>query len=236
MIRKGLIFHTLGLIANNFSSRLINGFDTLMLSTYLPMSTLGRYRLVSHCSNALIVVQHFVFLTLPWQLRKPSIESEHSKKSVRLIQAKQLMLLFSTLPVFLGIVVFSKPLLSLLGESYISMAIPLVIFIVIRYCELLWGPQHEVLISNGKSFFDTGANVCAIVFALFIFFIARCFLDTITSAILMAGLSSFVGQLVRYIIIKRQKLDVHLGNFQSLPWAAMVLSGVSLCYVVIRGA
>jgi len=225
---KGLISYTLKLILNNFSSRISNGFDALILAKYLPIDLVGKYRLGAQLANAFIVIQHFVFLALPWHLRATSSANE-DHQGAKMVHARQIMLLLTALPALLILLFFAKPLLGLLGSGYQVIAIPICAFLLIRFSELLWGPQHEILISNNKIFADTVANLVGLGVGIIAFICAIQFLDPITSGVITAGLSSVVAQSIRFIALRISvDLRSHITAKKYLPWLPLLvtLSGV----------
>jgi O-antigen/teichoic acid export membrane protein len=233
---KGLIFYTCKLIMNNFSARLSNAFDTLILARYLPIEMVGKYRLGSQLSNAFIVVQHFVFLTLPWHLRAvASVSPEH--QGARMVKIRQMMLLLTALPALVFLLLFIKPLLGILGTGYQIMAAPVCAFLLIRFSELLWGPQHEILISNNRNFSDTLANLCGLLMGIISFMSALFYFDAIISGVISAGLSSVTAQCVRFYILRTSSDFRKMSSKTSktyLPWLPLLVTFFGISYVVLK--
>lgn len=104
----------------------------------------------------------------------------------------------SAFPALVLLIFIAKPLLTILGPEFQLMALPLSFCLIIRFSELLWGPQHEILISNKKIFWDTFANVIAILIGGFVFFTSLHYWGNgIASGLFSLGFNSIAGQLTR---------------------------------------
>lgn len=223
-LRKELIGYTANLVTNNFTSRIASSFDTLLLARILPIGVVGRYRLVAHFANAFSVIQHFVFLTLPWHFRQQNnVASIGNPRAT--VRFRQQLLLLSALPALLILTFAAKPLLSLLGTDYESMSVVLCLLLLIRFSELLWGPQHETLISNNEVSEDTKANLVSIVLGMTLFFSGLYYMDPIKSAVAAIAVASFSGQLTRFYAIKRK---LKSPNTAKLPWGSVAMGIMAL--------
>lgn len=229
LLRKELIGYTTNLVFNNFTSRVANGLDTLLLTQILPLHIVGRYRLLSHFSNAFSVVQHFVFLTLPWHFRQQK-NGTLILNPEKTILFRQRLLLFSAIPALLVFIIAAKPVLSQLGSEYQTMTNVFCFLLLIRFSEMAWGPQHEKLISNNEVFEDTKANLLAIMTGLILFFITYRQLGPLKSAIVCIGVGSFVGQLRRSYAIHKK---LNLPNRYKLPWAPFVINAATIYWICL---
>ena len=153
-----LIKHTLLLMMTNIMSRASNYIDILVLLFFVGLADLGEYRIAAQFAIGFIVVQHFVFLSLPYQLRYVGSSAER-QYSRRILQDIQRNLLTLSLIALVFVLVLSEWLLSILGERFIESAHVVRAMFLIRFLELLWGPQHEVLISNGLVRFEVALHL-----------------------------------------------------------------------------
>ncbi len=200
--QKNILFYTAGLIINNFISRLNGAIDALLLGHYLPIDLVGKFRLGTQVANGFMILQHYLCLSMPWQLFNPK-----NKKTVSLIKQNHMFLLALTL-VSVIIMILLNPLLPLvLGTFTDTLRIPLFIILLVRFLELLWGPQHELLISNGKITEDTIASIIGF-FAFIIGFFVSHLLNISVLYSITAGLclSAHVSQIVRRYILKKENL------------------------------
>lgn len=206
-----LLRHTLKLTLNNILSRIANSFDVFLLAFVLPMAVVGQYRLCSAIATGFIVVQHFAYLSLPWQMQQSSAYlSEHqSTKEVR--NRQQLLALSGSLALLTLFV-----MMNFLGEMlhmtsqinlYRDMLLPLAMF---RYCEILWGPQHEILITNNKINQEITIHGAMLLFGVTLFGLFFLFMTGLQAAILSLGGASLVAQLLRRWVLRRQKTTVPL--------------------------
>lgn len=232
-IGTGLIGYTSKLILNNFSSRMSNGFDSLMLSYYLSMDLVGKYRLAVQFSNAFLVIQHFIFLALPWHMRVT--HCARGTDGAKVVQSRNDLLIYTALLALIILLIITKPSLNLFAKDYADLSTTICAFLLIRFSEVLWGPQHEILISNNKVLQDTSANVIGLLFGVISFFISIQFYDFVLSGIVSAGLNSFCTQLIRYIILKTQvyKSNNSKNSNSYLPWLPFLLIITGLSYAAL---
>lgn len=235
-LRKGLLAYTAGLIINNFLTRLANGFDTLILSRICPISMVGKYRFSTHIANGFLVVQHFVFLALPWHLRQPKVAltevSLTQKEGIQTVYLRQKMLLLTALPALIVLMLSSKYLLGFLGYEFESVAPLFCIFLVFRFSELLWGPQHEILISNNLVKQNTYAYIFAIGMGALSFWVGYelLTLEVIKCAILATGLSSITAQWAQFYILKRHYQTLAIPNIKWIPYLPILITLLALGY------
>ncbi len=226
-----VVGHTISLILNNFLARLANGQDTFLLARVESVNLVGRYRFVSHFAYAFNIIQHFVFLAFPWQLGQAS--RQMTAQGLQMVKFRQRLLLASALPALIILIFLAKPLLGLMGSGFQSMRFPLSMFLIIRFSELLWGPQHEVLVSNKKVNWDTLTHVICIAVGLLVFFIALPYKGGVTSGLMSVGFSSAAGQLARYFILKKYHLAAHPELRISFAWPILIVA-VSMLYLVVK--
>ncbi len=105
MQQKSILLYTAGLITNNFVSRLNGAIDTLLLGHYLPIDLVGKFRLGTQVANGFMILQHYLCLSMPWQLFNPK-----NKKTVSLIKQNHMFLLALTL-LSVIVIILLNPLL-----------------------------------------------------------------------------------------------------------------------------
>ncbi len=228
-----VISHTLSLIFNNILARLAIGMDTFLLARVEPISIVGQYRFISHFAYAFNIVQHFVFLALPWQLRQTS-SSNKTVEGKEAVAFKQTLLLLSAFPALILIIFAAKHFLHLLGSGFQSMAPLFSIFLIIRFSELLCGPQHEMLVSNKKVNWDTFSNILAIGIGALVFLLALNRYDGVTSGLISVGCSSMTGQIARFLIIKRYRMATPNETLRIMPWWPILAVVTSMGYFVLQ--
>lgn len=231
LFQKVIIGHTIALILNNLLARLANGQDALLLARTESMVLAGQYRFVTHFAYAFNMIQHYVFLVFPWQLRKANTANVYFKET-RAIQLRQLLLIMSAFPALVLLICIAKPLLAMLGADFLPMVLPLCFCLIIRFSELLWGPQHEILISNKKVFWDTLANVIAIIVGGIVFFTSFYYWnDGIVSGLFALGFNSIAGQLTRRVILKKHGLLNKITHFHLGSWCPLFAVFGSMTYL-----
>ncbi len=197
--------YTFALIANNLSSRLAAGLDSIVLTFFIPLSILGHYRLCTQLANGFIVVQHFVFLALPWHFHSSSDRLTRGA-GIKEIHYRHKLLMLSAFPILIFLILFSKEFLSFLGPEAVSLQTAFITILFVRFCDILWGPLHERLVSNGKIIEDIKANILAILIWLFVFSLYLQNSSPVTAACIGVACSSFSAQFLRYNILKKYKL------------------------------
>lgn len=199
---KNILFYTTGLIINNFISRLNGAVDTLVLGHYLSIDLVGKFRLGTQVANGFMILQHYLCLSMPWQLFNPK-----NKKTISLIKQSHMFLLSLTLISVIAIILLNPFLHLVLGTFTETLRIPLFIILLVRFLELLWGPQHELLISNGKITQDTVASLIGL--AAFVISFLICYLLNISilySITIGLCLSAHISQITRRYILKKENL------------------------------
>ncbi len=191
-----LIKHTLLLMMTNIMSRASNYIDILVLLFFVGLADLGEYRIAAQFAIGFIVVQHFVFLSLPYQLRYVGSSAER-QYSRRILQDIQRNLLTLSLIALVFVLVLSEWLLSILGERFIESAHVVRAMFLIRFLELLWGPQHEVLISNGLVRFEVAASLSGITAWIITFAFIYKLVDPVTAAIIATAIGVHLGHIIR---------------------------------------
>lgn len=184
--------HTMLLIGGNLTSRLAAYLDVFVLLEIIGFAAVGEYRAAAQFAIGFMVVQHFVFLGLPWQV--------HQLKTVagaKAVDARQRLLLILSLLALCLLTGLSEWILLLLGERFVAMGPIFILFLCLRFSEITWGPQHEILISNGKALEDIKAGLVAIIIWIIAFSILYLFASAIASAICAAAAASFAGQVTR---------------------------------------
>ena len=199
--------YTVSLIANNLSSRFLLGLDSLILTSLMPVSLIGYYRLCSQFAGGFNVVQHFSYLSLPWHFHKNSAH-QSGTKAISEIKLQYKVLITSAFGALMALIAFSDILLEFFGAGQANLKIPFILFLIIRFGELLWGPMHEKLISTGKITEDMLANIWGIFAWLFVFLISYIFLTPLYAAVCGTLASSLVGQYMRLLALKVNRLKI----------------------------
>lgn len=214
--------HTSGLIYGNLGSRLSTYMDVLVLSAFVTLTEIGNYRVAAQIAIGIIVVQHFVFLGLPWQMR--SARSRGPSIGLTEIRDRQSFLLGTGFVALVGLWLADQFLLSLFGPRFVEMAPVLQLLVLVRYAGLTWGPQHEILVSRGAVMADAHSNVATIVAWIVCFLLIRSIGTPIAAAVAATAISSMVGQFVRYVAIRRIAADPVFGH----PFGPALGAGLSL--------
>lgn len=191
-----VVKHTGLLMLTNLGSRAANYIDVLVLLFFVGLAELGEYRIAAQFAIGFIVVQHFVFLSLPYQLRDIGTPVERSASRHRL-RDSQTMLIAISAAAFLFVLISAEWLLALLGARFVDAAFIVKTMFMIRFLELLWGPQHEVLISNGLVRFEVLASITGIIVWLIAFASIYRQFDPVTAGIIATGLGVHSGHMVR---------------------------------------
>jgi O-antigen/teichoic acid export membrane protein len=195
--------HTFGLIYGNLTSRLAIYIDVLVLTTATSIVTIGEYRVAAQFAIGFMIIQHFVFLGLPWQMRSGRLGSDGAPGlAILLIATVGGAILFIT----------ATPLLSLLGDRFAIMTPVFQILLVTRFVSLLWGPQHEILISNGLAIKDAHANVTSIAAWGAAFTACRGTIDAVDAAVVATCFATLVLHLSRFWILRHHGLPQIYGH------------------------
>lgn len=207
-----LLRHTANLVAGNLSSRLAAYIDVLALTAIIPLAAVGEYRIAAQFAIGFMVIQHFFFLGLPWQMRRAGAgdEGERAEAFAR-VMARQRSLVRLGFVAAALIWLLADPLLRLFGDRFVEAAWVLRALIVVRFAELLWGPQHEILISNGLVRSDALANGVALVVWIGAFPMAATGFSPIAAAIIAVAAATVAGQLYRYYALQRAALPCPRG-------------------------
>ncbi len=222
--------HTLGLMFGNLSSRLAVVIDAMVLTKIIGLANGGEYRTAAQFAIGFMVVQHFIFLGLPWQIHQTG-----DVKGLKAIEDRQRLLLILSLVALIILGFGSELILSLLGPRFIDMAPVFVLFLAIRFSDLLWGPQHEILISNGRAVQDAVANLIGLVAWIGFFGLLWTLFDPVAAAVAAAALSATAARLYRNKVITQSRLFAVFGHplGPALPITAAI--AVSIAAVVILG-
>ncbi len=228
--RRRLLQHTLGLQAGNLSNRLAVQIDVLVLTWIITLGAVGEYRVAAQFAIGFAVVQHFVFLGLPWQMRQASrgqaaTARPHSGHTD--VVRRQRVLIALSAVALAAVWLFAEPFLALIAPRFADSAWLLRLLLLVRFTELLWGPQHEILVSNGLPQRDAGANLVAIAAWIAGFLAFWAFASPIAAAVAAAAIGSAAGQIMRYRAVRAAGLAPVFGH----PWGAwlpLTLSAAAL--------
>jgi O-antigen/teichoic acid export membrane protein len=214
--------HTTSLIFGNLTSRMAAYVDVLVLTYIVGLSLVGEYRTAAQFAIGFTVVQHFIFLGLPWQIHQRQDEAGLDR-----VRNRQRILLLLSLVALVVLSVMSEFILGLLGDRFIDMAPVFILFLSIRFAALLWGPQHEILISNGLALDEAYSYLTSFIVWI-ILFAGFYQLVSPLSASVAAGIgSAYAGQYHRWSIQKKHSLHAAFGH-KFGPYAPAVVSGLLL--------
>ena len=123
--QRRLLLHTIGLQAGNLSHRLAIQLDVLVLTWIVSLGAVGEYRIATQFATGFAVVQHFVFLGLPWQMRQTgrrrntaSTPSESALVGqVDVLHRQHLLLGFTTVALLVGWAI-AEPFLGFIAGGY----------------------------------------------------------------------------------------------------------------------
>ncbi len=202
--------HTITLIASNLSSRLAAYIDVLALSWLIALAEVGEYRVAALLAIGFMVVQHFVFLGLPWEMRRVGDDAARADAYERVRARQRILVGLGGIALVLAWLL-AEPLLLLFGDRFTAVAWILRALAVLRFAELLWGPQHEILISNGFVRADAEANIAAIGAWGIAFALTTDALDPRAAAVVAVGIASLVGQIYRFRALRRAGLPCPRG-------------------------
>lgn len=210
--RRRVIGHTLGLIYGNLGSRLSIYVDVLVLTYLLSLDDLGHYRAATQFAIGFMVVQHFVFLTLPWQMRRAGPGPAAAAALAR-VRARQRMLLALSALAAAVLVAAAEPIMHLLGERFVAAAPIFQLYVVLRAVGLMWGPNHELLVSNGRAGWDAHANLVGVAVWLMAF-AAACMAGAtpVAAAVAASATGAIAAQGMRYGLVGRAGLTPVTGH------------------------
>lgn len=223
-LRK-LWLYTATLIGNNLVGRLAAYLDVLVLGILVTAAWVGEYRAAAQLALGFAVVQNAVFLGLPWQLRHQGGSAERTSRWVQ-IRERQRLLTASAAVALLGVLSFAPELLALFGPGFVGMADLLRLLCVVRFLDLLWGPQPQLLISNGLAHKDVGASLLSIIVWLAGFAALQGTLPTLFAAAAAHGLASPCGQLLRWQALRSAAIPPPVTS-------TLALNGLALCYAFV---
>jgi O-antigen/teichoic acid export membrane protein len=207
-----LVRHTVGLVYGNLGSRLSIYIDVLVLTYVVNLAQVGEYRAAAQFAVGFMVVQHFVFLGLPWQMRRATQAGRPGPGYAWVLYQQRLLLLLSAVAV-VALWLLAEPILALLGPRFISIAPLFQLFVLIRFVDLLWGPNHELLVSNGWTINDAHANVLALAaWALTFASIHTVGVPPLTAAVVATAVASLAAQTGRYLMLRRADLIPMMGH------------------------
>jgi O-antigen/teichoic acid export membrane protein len=222
-----VVRHTLGLIYGNLASRLSIYVDVLALTTVVTMTTAGEYRAAAQFTIGFMVIQHFVFLGLPWQMRRPHRHAVPSAGLAAVVQRQRVLILLAAT----GGVVFwmaAYPLLALLGDRFVAMVPIFRILLLTRFASLLWGPQHEILVSNGLPVQDAHANMVSLAVWCLVFGGLLTSLAPLPAIVIANIVAALALHLYRRWLLRRYRLPEVFGHSLG-PSAPLLLSALALC-------
>lgn len=224
--------HTAGLMVGNLSSRMAAYADILVMGFFVSLTDVGEYRVAAQVAIGFTIVQHFFFLGLPWQIRHVGQEHAKGLGFAGVLERQRLLLVLSLLGL-VALCLAADPILSVLGERFRNVGMIFRLLLMLRFVELLWGPQHEILISNGRLANDVLSNVVSLAGWSAIFLVSQRYLPQLHAAVLANVLSSAGRHFYLHVVMVRLQLARPFGH----PFGAtlpLVLHGL-LSLFVLRG-
>ncbi|MGE4219983.1 MAG: glycosyltransferase [Alphaproteobacteria bacterium] len=224
--RRRVIGHTLGLIYGNLGSRLSIYVDVLVLTYLLSLDDLGHYRAATQFAIGFMVVQHFVFLTLPWQMRRAG-PGAVAVEALRRVQTRQRLLLALSALAAAILMLAADPIMRLLGPHFVDAAPIFQLYVLLRAVGLMWGPNHELLVSNGRAGWDAHANLVGVAAWLLAF--AAAYLagaNPVAAAIAASATGAIAAQGMRYRLVGRAGLIPVTGHPFGWTLPALLAAGI----------
>ena len=225
---RRFVTHSLGIAYGNLGSRLVTYADVFVLSALINIAEVGEYRVAAQIAVGFMVVQHFLFLGLPWQLRRIGRSHLPGPGQVRVLSQQRLLLVLAGVAAVV-LVGGAEPILALFGPRFTTMADALRLLIVVRLAALLWGPLHEVLVSAGRAIDDAHANLIGLAAWLAGFWAAETALAPIAAAIIANACAVAAGQGARHLRLRARGLSPTLGH----PGGVGVPMGLCLASAVV---
>lgn len=225
-----VVRHTLGLVLGNLSSRLALHIDVMLIGFFVSLSLVGEYRVAAQVAIGFIIVQHFFFLGLPWQIRDLGTASQPGRGFKGVLE-RQLLLNALGAVALVVLWVAAEPLLGLLGDRFRSIAWVFRLLLVLRYVELLWGPQHEILVSKGRVEHDVAANLLSIIAWVACLLVLQPFTEPLKAAVVSNVAASMARNGYRHVLLVRLQVARPFG--QPLGPLLPVLASLGIVAVVL---
>ncbi|HLF59406.1 MAG TPA: oligosaccharide flippase family protein [Alphaproteobacteria bacterium] len=203
--------HTVALVYGNLGSRLSIYIDVLALSSVVPLATVGEYRVAAQLAIGYAVTQHYMFLGLPWQLRHIGTRRNPGPGHGAVVWRQRTLIALA----FVALLVLTfggGVILQLFGSRFGSMLSVLQLLLVLRFSELLWGPQHEILVSNGRVLQDAHVNIAAVGIWVAAFAMTGTVASPIAAAVVAAVCTSLFAQGARRWLLNRVGLRPGSGH------------------------
>ena len=208
---RRVLAHSWGLMYGNLASRLSIYTDIFALTLAIPLATVGIYRVASQFPIGFTVAQHYMFLSLPWQLRHiGTLRKPGDGHAAVIWRQRQLlgMAFIALVPLFFG----AELLLDLFGPQFGRFAPLLQGFLLLRFGELFWGPQHEILISNGYVLRDAHISIGSVAIWTVAFLIAYTATPPIHAAVIAAACASICVHALRHLTLAKAQLRTGAGH------------------------
>jgi len=197
-----------------------------VLSRIVPIAEVGVYRTAAQVSLGFVVVQHFMFLSLPWQLRASGRDGLRD-----VLDRQRLLLALSTLA-FAALFLLAPEVMRLFGERFVPAVWLFRALLAVRFAGLFWGPQHELLVSNGRIVADAFANIAILAVWPTVFLPLWLVLDPLPAAVIATALAEAAVPAVRLVLLRRFGIPVarghRLGAVPPLAVTAAIVLGVWL--------
>jgi len=223
-----LLRHTAVLLIGNLVSRLAGTIDIYVLGALVSAATIGEYRVAGQLALGFLVVQHFVFLGLPWQMRRFGSPDEIAARYAE-VRKRYLLLMGASSLALIALLAVSEPLLALFGPRFVAVQSIFGLLLAIRYINLLWGPQHQMLVSNGYIMKDVLAFAVALLVWIGVFALFSRFTDLMYAAAIGHAAASLAAHYYRH------RLLLALG-ITPLVTAWPMIIAIAASYFVVVGA
>lgn len=232
---RRLLRYTSVLIAGNLLTRLAAALDVLILGLLLSAAEVGEYRVAGQIALGFVIVQHFVFLGLPWQLRHFGSAGEIAERAAAVKQRYRLLVVCSTAALLI-LLIATEPILSLFGERFEGVNTILRLLLTIRFINLLWGPQHQIMISNGYVMKDAVSYLYTTLAWLAGFAAAASMMPLMFAAVFGHGIGSFAGHLYRHRFLQCSGISAAIAAPLLAPSLAILYGAVMVAvFLLIPG-
>jgi O-antigen/teichoic acid export membrane protein len=224
--------HTAILLYGNISSRVAMTVDVVLLSVLLDFARVGDYRLAAQIAIGFMVIQHFAFLTLPWQLRlSPRHPVDSDSRDI--IRDVHLRLIGASAVALAALLYLAPDVLGLFNERFVQMTPVLSVLLCLRFTNLLWGPQHETMVSKGLATSDGHGNVVNLVVYLTSFLLLLTVTPVLFAAVAAHIAADMAGHLFRYRVLTQYGVAPAIGG-SAAPALPMIGYALVAIYAIIE--
>ncbi|HEX7007191.1 MAG TPA: hypothetical protein VF274_08630 [Alphaproteobacteria bacterium] len=224
--------HTAVLLYGNVSSRIAMTADVVLLSLLIDFARVGDYRLATQITIGFMVVQHFAFLTLPWQFRLSSRRAADDAPRLH-VRNVHLRLIGVSAVALAALLYFAPSLLGLFHERFVDMTPVLSILLCLRFTNLLWGPQHETMVSRGLATEDGHGNVINLAVYLATFGLLLTVAPSLFAAVAAHIAAAFAAGFYRYRVLSEAGIEPVIGG-GAIPALPVIGYALVAVYTIVE--